>query len=117
MKKGGLLIAGNIKFEEEMGQSSANFMIYSLIHHGYQANISLPQHYESTEGMFKAFFIADIKGEVCNFYITSSSKLNCNLCLIGPAGPDLTLTQPMVSVCYRTMFVSQRKEGERLKFV
>lgn len=81
MKKGGMLIAGNIKFEEEMGQSSANFMIYSLIHHGFQANISLPQHYESIEEMFKAFFIADIKGEVCHFYTTSSSKLNCNLCV------------------------------------
>lgn len=63
MKEEGRLIAGNIKFEEEMGQSSANLIIYSVVHHVSQANISLLQHNESIEGLFQAFFyvMADMK--------------------------------------------------------
>lgn len=57
MKKAGRLITENIKFEEEMGQSSANPMMYSLIHHVSRANISLSQHYESIEGLSKVFYI------------------------------------------------------------
>lgn len=101
MKKGGQLIAENIKFEEEMGQSSANLMIYSLTHHVSQANISVLQHNESIEGLFQAFFyfMADMKSYSLSYLHNQQLQAEIqSVYLSGPAGPDFTLAQPIVSV-------------------